>query len=61
MDPDLLGWQAIPFTPVPAQPSGAAGTNWYELNQSTASFVRLKYVRTSGTGTINAKIALKSV
>jgi hypothetical protein len=61
MDPDILGWQTIPFTPTPAAPSGSAGSDWFELNQSPAAFVRLKYVRTSGTGTINAKIALKSV
>jgi hypothetical protein len=61
MDPDNLGWETIPFNPSLTQPAGAAGTNWAEVNQTTAAYVRLKYTRTSGTGTFNAKISAKSV
>lgn len=61
MDPDNLGWQTITFSPNPDQPAGSPGSNWYEVNQSPAAYVRLNYTATSGDGTFNAKIALKSV
>ncbi len=61
MDPVNLGWQSVPFAPVPTAPAGAAGTNWFEINQSPAAYVRLVYTRVSGTGTVNAQIAIKSV
>jgi len=64
LDPTNLGWQSIPstsFVPTPAIPSGSAGSNYYELMQTTAAFIRLVYTRTSGTGTLKAKITAKSV
>lgn len=61
MDPDNLGWQTVPFSPAPDQPAGSSGSDWYEVNQSPAAFVRFTYTRTSGTGTLNAKMAIKSV
>ncbi len=60
MDPDNLGWESVPFASVD-QPAGAAGSDWFEINQSPAGFVRLVYTSTSGTGTLQAKIACKSV
>lgn len=61
LDPTNLGWQSVPFTPTPTAPSGSAGSDWFEINQSPAGYVRLVYTRTSGTGALSAKIALKSV
>ncbi len=61
MDPDNLGWVTVPSTPTPVQPAGTAATGWFEINQTTAAWVRLVYTRVSGTGTLKAKIALKSV
>lgn len=61
LDPMNLGWQSVPFSPTPTQPAGSSGTDWYEVNQSPAAYVRLIYTRMSGTGTLNAKIAIKSV
>lgn len=61
LDPTNLGWQSIVFTPAADQPAGSSGTNYYSINQTGAAYIRLIYVRTSGTGTIKAKIAAKSV
>jgi hypothetical protein len=61
LDYDNLGWQTMIFSPTPSQPSGSAGNNWFEINQSPAAWVRVIYTRTSGTGLFSAKIALKSV
>jgi len=60
LDPTNLGWVSIPFTS-PTQPSGSGGSDYFEVNQSTAAYVRLIYTAASGSGTLNAKIAIKSV
>ncbi len=61
MDITNLGWQSVPFDPSPSQPAGADGSNWYEINQTPAGFVRLIYTAASGAGVLKAKIAAKSV
>ena len=61
MDPDVLGWHDWTFSGTPTQPSGSASHSWLEINQATAGFVRLKYTASSGSGTMKAKIAIKSV
>lgn len=61
LDPTNLGWQSVPFSPAPTAPSGSAGTDWLQVNQSPAAFVRLVYTRASSTGALFAKISLKSV
>lgn len=61
MDPTVLGWQTVTFSPSPTQPTGSAGSNWFSIQQTDAAFLRLTYTRVSGTGTLNAKIAAKSV
>lgn len=61
MDPDNLGWQSVPFDPTPDQPAGSSGSDWYEINQTPAGYVRLVYTASSGTGTMKAKISAKSV
>lgn len=61
MDPTNLGWEVHTFSPAPTQPAGSASRSWFEINQTPASYVRMVYTRGSGTGTIKAKIALKSV
>lgn len=64
LDPEVLGWETIPaaaYTVTPSQPAGAAGSNFYDLPLGSAAWIRLVYTRVSGTGTMTAKIALKSV
>lgn len=61
LDPTNLGWQTIPFSPTPDQPAGSSGSNYFSLNQTGAAYIRLIYTRVSGTGTLKAKIAAKSV
>ncbi len=61
LDPTNLGWTSVPFSPLPTAPAGAAGNNYFEINQSTGGFVRLLYTRVSGTGNLKAKIAIKAV
>lgn len=61
LDPTNLGWQSLTFSPSPTAPAGAAGTNWFDINQTGAAFVRLVYTRTSSTGALFAKISAKDV
>ncbi len=61
LDPDNLGWQTVPFTPTPTQPSGSSGSDYFSLNQTSAAYIRLVYTRVSGSGNLSAKIAAKSV
>lgn len=61
LDPVELGWETIVFSPAADQPSGAAGSNFYDLNQTGGAYVRLFYDATSGAGTLKAKISAKSV
>lgn len=61
MDPTNLGWQSVPFTPTPTQPAGSSGSDWYEITQTPGGYVRLVYTRASGSGSLYAKIAAKSV
>lgn len=64
LDPDVLSWVTIgptAYTVTPDQPSGSAGSNFYDLPLCAAAWVRFVYTRSSGTGTLTAKIALKSV
>lgn len=61
LDPDVLGWQTITFDPTPDQPSGSSGSDYFSINQTSAAYIRLVYTRVSGTGTLTAKIAAKSV
>ncbi len=61
LDPVNLGWQSVPFTPTPDAPSGSNGSNWYDITQTAAAYVRLVYTFTSGTGSLSAQIAMKSV
>ncbi len=61
LDPTNLGWETVVFSPTPDQPSGSSGSNYFTLNQTSASYVRLVYTRVSGTGSFYAKIAAKSV
>ncbi len=61
LDPTALGWETRTFSPAPAQPAGSASGTYFEVNQSTAAWVRLIYTAGSSTGTLYAKITLKSV
>lgn len=51
-------WNALTLSPTPAA-SGAAGSAYIDLNQLSAAYVRIKYTRTSGTGTLNGYITGK--
>lgn len=57
---DGINWTALTLSPVPAA-SGSAGSYYVDLNQLSASFVRIKYVFGSGTGTLTATVSGKSV
>lgn len=53
-------WTPLSLSPAPVA-SGGAG-NWYvDLNQIAFSGVRVRYARTSGTGTLTAYISGKQV
>lgn len=61
LDPTNLGWQTVTFSPAPDQPTGSSGSDYFSINQTGAAYIRLVYTRVSGTGTLSAKIAAKSV
>jgi hypothetical protein len=63
LDPTLLGWVDETFTS-PTQPAGSASGYTYRggvLNQTAMGYVRISYTRASGSGTLFAKIAAKSI
>lgn len=51
-------WTPITFTSSPVA-SGAAGNIYIDLNQLSAPWLRVRYVRDSGSGTLNAYVAAK--
>lgn len=61
LDPTNLGWVTVPYSPTPDQPAGSNGSDYFSLNQTAGTYIRLVYTRVSGTGALSAKIAAKSV
>lgn len=53
-------WTALSFTPTPAV-SGNTGSLYIDMNQLSAPWLRAKYTKTSGTGTIQGYICGKMV
>lgn len=47
--------------PTPAVASGTSGLIYLDLNQLSAPWIRVQYVNSSGTGTLNAFITAKVV
>lgn len=58
VSPNESDWYELDLSPVPAA-SGTADTIRIDINQLGDSYLRLKYTRTSGTGTLNSKIVGK--
>lgn len=53
-------WTALTLSPSPAV-SGNTGTILLDMNQLSFPFIRVKYTRTSGSGTLNGYICGKQV
>lgn len=53
-------WVSIPLNPSPASASDN-NSDYIDLNQLSAPWLRVTYTRTSGTGTLNAFIVAKVV
>jgi hypothetical protein len=53
-------WNALTLNPTPVA-SGAAGSYYISLNQIEAPWIRIKYTRTSGSGTLTSYIATKEI
>lgn len=51
-------WIALGLSPNPAA-TGSAGSTLIDLNQLSFPYIRVVYTKTSGTGTLNAKIGGK--
>lgn len=60
VNPDTSTWTALTL-PVTPSVSGNSGSFILDLNQLSMPWVRLKYVRSSGSGTLNAYISAKEV
>lgn len=59
-DPDATIWSVLEFgTTIPV--SGATGQHTLNMSNLTFSALRLKYLRTSGSGTMNAILTSKVV
>lgn len=55
---DQVTWFDIGLSPAPAA-TGSGNTIRISMNQLPDSYIRLKYTRTSGTGTLTASLAGK--
>lgn len=53
-------WVAIPLSPTPAV-TGSASNIIIELNQMGCMYLRVRYVDTSGTGTLTAYVGQKQI
>lgn len=58
--PDKVSWYALNLVPTPVA-SGVAGNHRIDMNQLPDPYIRTKYTRTSGSGTLNVKIAGKLI
>ena len=52
-------WEALTFSPVLTAPAGVPGSFVIDLNQLPFLKTRIKYTRTSGTGTLNVWVMAK--
>jgi len=59
-DPLPTIWEALDFG-VPITVTGASGSHNITVNQQSFSHLRLRYARSSGTGTMNAILVAKQV
>lgn len=57
---DNTSWTALSLSPAPAA-SGSAGNQYIDLNQLSAAWIRTKYTRTSGSGSLTAYLSAKEV
>lgn len=55
-----IDWTALPLSPAPAA-IGVADNAYVEINQSTAKYLRCRYVATASTGVLNILISQKMV
>ena len=53
-------WNSLTLSPT-VSTGGAAGSTLISLNQLPYSHVRLKYTRSSGTGTLNVTVMTKNI
>jgi hypothetical protein len=53
-------WNALTLNPTPTA-SGSAGSFYISLNQIEAPWVRVRYIRTSGTGVLTSYICTKEI
>lgn len=54
-------WEALTFSPALTQPNSDNGSYLININQYPYPWIRVKYTRTSGTGTLNVWLTTKSV
>lgn len=54
-------WYALTFSPPLTAPASDNGGFWVDVNQTGATWVRFKYTRTSGTGTLDVYYSAKAV
>lgn len=53
-------WVTLPLSPA-ITASGTPDTAYIDINQTSASYIRVNYTRVSGTGTLDAFITAKGV
>lgn len=61
---DQINWATIPasaFNGTYPVPGTTTSPGYLDLNQLSASYIRVVYTRTSGTGTLNVLMAAKGV
>lgn len=61
VSPDNIDYDALTFSPLITQPNNNATRYSVSLNQLPAPYLRVKYVNSSGTGTLTVKIFAKDI
>lgn len=54
-------WTALTFTPSLDAPAGSAASTYIDINQLSATALRVKYTRSGSTGTLDVYASGKSV
>lgn len=57
---DNSNWTALSLSPTPAA-TGSAGNQYVDLNQLSAAWIRAKYTKSSGTGSLTALLTAKEI
>lgn len=56
-----INWNALTFSPILSQPAGSAAGMFVDLTQLAAKYILLKYVNSSGSGSLTTYCQVKDL